>query len=96
MGLWQMLPGANISRIIARSGADWVMVDCEHGNMDGTQTSPRGHCPLLSPCGDALSMYLLGKLTRTLQMLPCMRQSLPSRLWASRLLSACRTCSHGW
>ncbi|GAB1311085.1 HpcH/HpaI aldolase/citrate lyase domain-containing protein [Madurella fahalii] len=34
MGFWQMLPGANISRILARSGADWVMVDCEHGNMD--------------------------------------------------------------
>lgn len=36
MGLWQMLPGANISRILARSGADFVMVDCEHGNIDGT------------------------------------------------------------
>jgi 4-hydroxy-2-oxoheptanedioate aldolase len=35
MGFWQMLPGANISRVLARSGADWVMVDCEHGNMDG-------------------------------------------------------------
>ncbi|KAM7209329.1 Phosphoenolpyruvate/pyruvate domain containing protein [Naviculisporaceae sp. PSN 640] len=34
MGVWQMLPGANISRILARSGVDWVMVDCEHGNMD--------------------------------------------------------------
>ncbi|KAK4110493.1 Phosphoenolpyruvate/pyruvate domain-containing protein [Canariomyces notabilis] len=34
MGFWQMLPGANISRILARSGADWVMVDCEHGNID--------------------------------------------------------------
>ncbi|KAL2260763.1 hypothetical protein VTK26DRAFT_5138 [Humicola hyalothermophila] len=34
MGLWQMLPGANISRILARSGPDWVLVDCEHGNID--------------------------------------------------------------
>ncbi|KAL2017551.1 hypothetical protein VTK56DRAFT_1985 [Thermocarpiscus australiensis] len=34
MGFWQMLPGANISRILARSGPDWVMVDCEHGNVD--------------------------------------------------------------
>ncbi|KAL2158499.1 hypothetical protein VTH06DRAFT_4266 [Thermothelomyces fergusii] len=34
MGFWQMLPGANVSRILARSGADWVMVDCEHGNID--------------------------------------------------------------
>ncbi|KAK4132600.1 Phosphoenolpyruvate/pyruvate domain-containing protein [Trichocladium antarcticum] len=34
MGFWQMLPGANISRILARSGADWILVDCEHGNID--------------------------------------------------------------
>ncbi|KAG6026454.1 hypothetical protein E4U41_001264 [Claviceps citrina] len=34
MGMWQMLPGANISRLLARSGVDWVMVDCEHGNID--------------------------------------------------------------
>lgn len=35
MGMWQMLPGANISRLLARSGVDWVLVDCEHGNIDG-------------------------------------------------------------
>jgi hypothetical protein len=35
MGLWQMLPGANVSRVLARTGVDWVMVDCEHGNIDG-------------------------------------------------------------
>lgn len=34
MGFWQMIPGANVSRVLARSGADWVMVDCEHGNID--------------------------------------------------------------
>jgi 4-hydroxy-2-oxoheptanedioate aldolase len=36
MGMWQMIPGANVSRLLARSGVDWVMVDCEHGNIDGT------------------------------------------------------------
>ncbi|GKT54920.1 aldolase citrate lyase family protein [Colletotrichum tofieldiae] len=36
-GLWQMIPGANVSRVLARSpGVDWVLVDCEHGNIDGT------------------------------------------------------------
>lgn len=35
MGMWQMIPGANVSRILASSGVDWIMVDCEHGNMDG-------------------------------------------------------------
>lgn len=35
-GLWQMFAGANISRILAATpGIDWVMVDCEHGNIDG-------------------------------------------------------------
>ncbi|KAI8725750.1 HpcH-HpaI domain-containing protein [Fusarium sp. LHS14.1] len=29
-----MLPGANISRLLARSGVDWVLIDCEHGNID--------------------------------------------------------------
>ncbi|KAJ0167117.1 hypothetical protein CTA2_4362 [Colletotrichum tanaceti] len=37
-GLWQMIPGANVSRVLARSaGVDWVLVDCEHGNIDGRQ-----------------------------------------------------------
>jgi len=38
MGFWQMLPGTNISRILARAGVDWVMVDCEHGNIDGRKS----------------------------------------------------------
>ncbi|KAJ4212351.1 hypothetical protein NW759_011739 [Fusarium solani] len=33
-GAWQMLPGANVSRLLARSGVDWVLIDCEHGNID--------------------------------------------------------------
>ncbi|KAH8881259.1 Phosphoenolpyruvate/pyruvate domain-containing protein [Thozetella sp. PMI_491] len=33
-GLWQMLPGSNVARVLARAGVDWVMVDCEHGAMD--------------------------------------------------------------
>lgn len=40
MGVWQTLPGQNVSRILARAGVDWVMVDCEHGNMDGTSSYP--------------------------------------------------------
>jgi 4-hydroxy-2-oxoheptanedioate aldolase len=34
VGVWQMLPGANVSRILARAGPDFVVVDCEHGNLD--------------------------------------------------------------
>ncbi|EDN03969.1 hypothetical protein HCAG_01834 [Histoplasma mississippiense (nom. inval.)] len=32
-GAWQMLPGANHSRIMAKSGFDWICVDTEHGNI---------------------------------------------------------------
>lgn len=35
MGCWQMIPGANVARTLARTGVDWVLVDCEHGNIDG-------------------------------------------------------------
>lgn len=38
-GAWQMLPGTNQARIIARSGVDWQCVDTEHGNIDGTSDS---------------------------------------------------------
>ncbi|KAH6650034.1 Pyruvate/Phosphoenolpyruvate kinase-like domain-containing protein [Chaetomium tenue] len=36
-GFWQVLPGANVSRLLARSGPDWVLLDCEHGNIDDAQ-----------------------------------------------------------
>ncbi|CAK7215880.1 hypothetical protein SCUCBS95973_002632 [Sporothrix curviconia] len=37
LGMWQMLPGANVSRALARTpGIDWVLVDCEHGEIDDT------------------------------------------------------------
>lgn len=35
-GAWQMLPGANHAKLIARCGFDWILVDTEHGNIDGT------------------------------------------------------------
>jgi len=34
MGVWNMIPGSNVARIMARSGVDWVAVDQEHGNID--------------------------------------------------------------
>jgi 4-hydroxy-2-oxoheptanedioate aldolase len=33
-GAWQMLPGHNHARQLCSSGVDWVLVDCEHGNID--------------------------------------------------------------
>lgn len=32
-GAWQMLPGTNHARAIARSGVDWICIDTEHGNI---------------------------------------------------------------
>ena len=34
MGFWQMIPGSNVSRTLARCGVDWILVDQEHGNID--------------------------------------------------------------
>lgn len=39
-GAWQMLPGSNQARAIARCGFDWVLVDTEHGNIDGRVNHP--------------------------------------------------------
>lgn len=36
IGMWQMMPDANVSRLLARSGCEWVMVDCEHGYISGS------------------------------------------------------------
>ncbi|KAK6067584.1 aldolase citrate lyase family protein [Seiridium cupressi] len=49
MGLWQTLPGANVSRILARAGVDWVMVDCEHGNLD--DAAMHDAVPAIASCG---------------------------------------------
>ncbi|CAJ2512738.1 Uu.00g008570.m01.CDS01 [Anthostomella pinea] len=49
MGLWQTLPGSNVSRILARAGVDWVMVDCEHGNID--DAAMHEAVPAIASCG---------------------------------------------
>ncbi|KAI5925433.1 Pyruvate/Phosphoenolpyruvate kinase-like domain-containing protein [Camillea tinctor] len=49
MGLWQTLPGQNVSRILARTGVDWVMVDCEHGNLD--DAAMHEAIPAIASCG---------------------------------------------
>lgn len=35
MGFWQMIFGVNVFCVLVRLGVDWVMVDCEYGNIDG-------------------------------------------------------------
>ncbi|KAI4246850.1 MAG: hypothetical protein LQ352_006298 [Teloschistes flavicans] len=55
-GAWQMLAGSNISRMIARSGFDWVVVDTEHGNID---------VPLLNTDEDAKTLVKSAKFPPT-------------------------------
>lgn len=43
-GAWQMLPGSNQARTIARCGFDWVLVDTEHGNIDGMGAKAQPCC----------------------------------------------------
>ena len=84
MGMWQMIPGANVSRILARTGVDWVCVDCEHGNIDGSYIviGRRGIVTRL--------------LTRRVKTVPCMTPCLLLRPWAFLPLSESRICSRGW
>ncbi|KKY25282.1 putative aldolase citrate lyase family protein [Phaeomoniella chlamydospora] len=34
IGQWIEFPGYNIAKVIAGLGNDWVLIDCEHGNID--------------------------------------------------------------
>jgi 4-hydroxy-2-oxoheptanedioate aldolase len=34
-GAWQTFAGAHLSSTLARTGVDWVLIDCEHGNIGG-------------------------------------------------------------
>ncbi|KAL3420911.1 2,4-dihydroxyhept-2-ene-1,7-dioic acid aldolase [Phlyctema vagabunda] len=49
MGVWQMIPGSNVSRTLARTGVDWVLVDCEHGNID--DAAMHEAVPAIAACG---------------------------------------------
>ncbi|KAI1148273.1 Pyruvate/Phosphoenolpyruvate kinase-like domain-containing protein [Nemania diffusa] len=50
LGVWQTLPGPNVSRILARTpGIDWVLVDCEHGNID--DAAMHEAVPAIASCG---------------------------------------------
>ncbi|KAH8808278.1 Pyruvate/Phosphoenolpyruvate kinase-like domain-containing protein [Xylogone sp. PMI_703] len=49
MGVWQMIPGHNVARTLARTGVDWVLVDCEHGNID--DAAMHEAVPAIAACG---------------------------------------------
>ncbi|KAF8974716.1 Pyruvate/Phosphoenolpyruvate kinase-like domain-containing protein [Flammula alnicola] len=34
IGSWMMFPGASLARMVAQMGYDFVLIDCEHGNID--------------------------------------------------------------
>ncbi|KAL7408988.1 Pyruvate/Phosphoenolpyruvate kinase-like domain-containing protein [Mrakia frigida] len=36
-GNWMMFPGAGLARYIASFGYDWILVDCEHGNISDSE-----------------------------------------------------------
>lgn len=48
-GIWQMLPNTNVSRLLARANPDWIMVDCEHGNID--DAAMHEAIPAIAACG---------------------------------------------
>lgn len=48
-GIWQMYPNTNVSRALARANPDWIMVDCEHGNID--DAAMHEAIPAIAACG---------------------------------------------
>lgn len=34
IGQWLEFPGYTLARTVASLGCDWVLIDCEHGNID--------------------------------------------------------------
>ncbi|KAL6247054.1 hypothetical protein RBB50_006362 [Rhinocladiella similis] len=48
-GAWQMLPGQYVSRAIAQSGFDWVLIDCEHGAISDKEMHEAIHA--VASCG---------------------------------------------
>jgi 4-hydroxy-2-oxoheptanedioate aldolase len=34
VGQWLEFPGFTLARTVASLGCDWVLIDCEHGNID--------------------------------------------------------------
>jgi 4-hydroxy-2-oxoheptanedioate aldolase len=50
-GAWQMLPGSNVSRALANQGFDWILVDCEHGNID--DAAMHEAVPTIAACGSS-------------------------------------------
>ena len=61
-GAWQMLPGTNHARVMARCGFDWICVDTEHGNIDGMNETPIASAAadfanVISSVGSAAAMH---------------------------------------
>ncbi|EXJ80156.1 2,4-dihydroxyhept-2-ene-1,7-dioic acid aldolase [Capronia coronata CBS 617.96] len=48
-GAWQMLPGSYVSKAIAQAGYDWVLIDCEHGNIADNEMHHSVHA--VAGCG---------------------------------------------
>ena len=48
-----MLPGSYLSRVIARSGVDWICIDCEHGNIAGEDCLLRSASDTLTTVADS-------------------------------------------
>lgn len=40
-GAWQIFPGAHLSKTLAGTGVDWILIDCEHGNIAGMRSPPQ-------------------------------------------------------
>lgn len=54
-----MLPGATLARTLARTGVDWICVDCEHGNIADADMHNATHA--IASCGVSPIVRVPGK-----------------------------------
>lgn len=67
-----MFPGSNVSRALARANPDWIMVDCEHGNIDGASSQARSNGRMLTWRADA-AMHEAVPAIAACGISPCVR-----------------------
>ncbi|ETN41504.1 uncharacterized protein HMPREF1541_03440 [Cyphellophora europaea CBS 101466] len=48
-GAWQTFAGAHLARTLSRTGVDWVLIDCEHGNIGDNEMHDAVHA--VASCG---------------------------------------------
>src|SRR3954451_2956673 len=95
-GLWSLLPGAVTSEVLARTGADFVVVDLQHGAVTeadlpgvaaaitaaGSVALGRTRSPLFADVGRPLALGACGVIVPTVRAAAHAREVVPASRYA--------------